>query len=87
MPAQVAAEAVVSGALADLRTVIHRGVVDLPPGAGRSTLVVRAGIADLLDAHPSTEPVHLNAPVKIPDGREANQSVLAHLEAGLVQAE
>jgi hypothetical protein len=42
-------------------------------------VVARAGIADLLDAHPSAEPVHLNVPVKFPDGWEANQSVLAHL--------
>jgi hypothetical protein len=46
-------------------------------------VVARAGIADLLDAHPSTEPVHLNVPVKFPDGWEANQSMLAHL-AGTV---
>ncbi len=39
----------------------------------------RAGIAELLDAHPSAEPVHLNVPVKFPDGWEANQSMLAHL--------
>jgi hypothetical protein len=45
-------------------------------------VVARAGIADLLDAHPSTEPVHLGVPVKFPDGWEANQSMLAHL-AGL----
>ena len=42
-------------------------------------VVARAGIADLLDAHPSTEPVHLNVPVTFPDGWEANQSILAHL--------
>ncbi|WP_229715751.1 AAA family ATPase [Mangrovihabitans endophyticus] len=42
-------------------------------------VVARAGIADLLDAHPSTEPVHLNVPVKFPDGWEANQAMLAHL--------
>ena len=42
-------------------------------------VVARAGIAELLDAHPSSEPVHLNVPVKFPDGWEANQSVLAHL--------
>ena len=43
-------------------------------------VVARAGIAELLDAHPSAEPVHLNVPVKFPDGWEANQSMLAHLE-------
>ncbi|WP_405498302.1 AAA domain-containing protein [Nocardia sp. NBC_00511] len=42
-------------------------------------VVGRAGIPELLDAHPSTEPVHLNVPVKFPDGWEANQAVLAHL--------
>jgi len=45
-------------------------------------VVARAGIAELLDAHPSTEPVHLNVPVKFPDGWEANQSMLAHLGVG-----
>ncbi len=45
-------------------------------------VVARAGIAELLDAHPSTEPVHLNVPVKFPDGWEANQSMLAHLSGG-----
>jgi AAA domain len=44
-------------------------------------VVARAGIAELLDAHPSTEPVHLNVPVGFPDGWEANQSVLAHLSS------
>ena len=44
-------------------------------------VVARAGIAELLDAHPSTEPVHLNVPVKFPDGWEANQSMLAHLSS------
>ncbi|MFD6872827.1 MULTISPECIES: AAA domain-containing protein [unclassified Streptomyces] len=42
-------------------------------------VVARAGIADLLDAHPSTEPVQLGVTVKFPDGWEANHSVLAHL--------
>ncbi len=44
-------------------------------------VVARAGIQELLDAHPSTEPVHLNVPVKFPDGWEANQSILTHLNA------
>ncbi|GID95974.1 AAA family ATPase [Amorphoplanes digitatis] len=48
-------------------------------------VVARAGIAELLDAHPSTEPVHLGVPVKFPDGWEANQSMLAHL-SGLTAA-
>jgi hypothetical protein len=43
-------------------------------------VVARAGITELLDAHPSTEPVHLNVPAKFPDGWEANHAVLAHLE-------
>jgi hypothetical protein len=44
-------------------------------------VVARAGIAELLDAHPSADPVHLNVPVKFPDGWEANQSMLAHLSS------
>ncbi|WP_431911582.1 AAA family ATPase [Micromonospora carbonacea] len=42
-------------------------------------VVARAGIAELLDAHPSTEPVHLDVPVKFPDGWQANQAILDHL--------
>jgi hypothetical protein len=49
-------------------------------------VVARAGIPELLDAHPSTEPVHLNVPVKFPDGWEANHSVLAHLTTSRVRA-
>ena len=49
-------------------------------------VVARAGIAELLDAHPSAEPVHLNTPVKFPDGWEANQSMLAHLETVRIAA-
>ncbi|WP_326560725.1 AAA family ATPase [Micromonospora sp. NBC_01796] len=49
-------------------------------------VVARAGIADLLDAHPSTEPVHLNVPVKFPDGWEANQSMMSVLEGSRVLA-
>ncbi|MFG2056819.1 AAA domain-containing protein [Micromonospora sp. NPDC048930] len=44
-------------------------------------VVARAGIPELLDAHPSTERVHLDVPVKFPDGWEANQTMLAHLAA------
>jgi hypothetical protein len=44
-------------------------------------VVARAGIAELLDTHPSAEPVHLNVPVRFPDGWEANQAMLAHLAA------
>ncbi|MBY8872352.1 AAA family ATPase [Micromonospora sp. PLK6-60] len=39
-------------------------------------VVARAGIGELLDAHPSTEVVHLDVPVKFPDGWEANQTML-----------
>jgi AAA domain len=42
-------------------------------------VVARAGIPELLDAHPSTESVHLNVPAKFPDGWEANHAVMAHL--------
>jgi hypothetical protein len=49
-------------------------------------VVARAGIQELLDAHPSTEPVHLNVPVKFPDGWEANQSILTHLHRHRVRA-
>ncbi|MGD0687961.1 MAG: AAA domain-containing protein [Streptosporangiaceae bacterium] len=49
-------------------------------------VVARAGIPELLDAHPSTEPVHLNVPAKFPDGWEANQAIMAHLERVRVRA-
>ncbi len=49
-------------------------------------VVARAGIPDLLDAHPHTEPVHLGVPVKFPDGWEAHQAVLAHLAEHRVAA-
>ncbi|GGU73665.1 helicase [Streptomyces filipinensis] len=42
-------------------------------------VVCRAGVADLLDDYPSTEPVQLGTLVKFPDGWEANHAVLAHL--------
>jgi hypothetical protein len=42
-------------------------------------VVGRAGIQDLLDAHPPVEPMHLNVPAKFPDGWEANQSILTFL--------
>ncbi|BCJ58322.1 AAA domain-containing protein [Micromonospora endophytica] len=42
-------------------------------------VVARAGIGELLDAHPSTEAPQLDVPVKFPDGWEANQAILAHL--------
>ncbi|MFB8273753.1 AAA domain-containing protein [Streptomyces sp. NPDC055955] len=42
-------------------------------------VVCRAGVPDLLDDHPSTEPVHLGVTVKFPDGWEAHHAVLARL--------
>lgn len=42
-------------------------------------VVCRAGVPELLDDHPDTEPVQLGVPVRFPDGWEANQAVLAHL--------
>jgi len=42
-------------------------------------VVARAGIPELLDTHPSIGGVHLNVPVKFPDGWEANHAVLDHL--------
>jgi hypothetical protein len=50
-------------------------------------VVARAGIPELLDAHPSAEPVHLGVPVKFPDGWEAHQSFMAHLSRFRVPAE
>jgi AAA domain len=49
-------------------------------------VVARAGIPELLDAHPSAEPVHLGVPVKFPDGWEAHQAFLAHLSKFRVPA-
>ncbi|MFG2757262.1 AAA family ATPase [Streptomyces wuyuanensis] len=43
-------------------------------------VVCRAGVTELLDEHPSTEPVQLGVTVKFPDGWEANHAVLSHLE-------
>lgn len=43
-------------------------------------VVARAGIRELLDAHPSSAPVHLGDPVTFPDGWAANQTMMAHLE-------
>ncbi len=39
----------------------------------------RAGITELLDRHPSTQPVHLDVPPKFPDGWRAHQIVMMHL--------
>ncbi|GGO01438.1 hypothetical protein [Nocardia rhizosphaerihabitans] len=44
--------------------------------------VARKGITDLLDSHPSTDPVHLSVEAKFPDGWEANQVIMTKL-AGL----
>ena len=49
-------------------------------------VVARAGIRELLDAHPSSEPVHLHEPVKFPDGWAANQTIMGHLEAHRIAA-
>jgi len=43
-------------------------------------MVARAGIADLLDTHPSTDPIHLGVTARFPDGWEANHAILAHLD-------
>ncbi|MGW1626716.1 AAA family ATPase [Streptomyces sp. NPDC002172] len=42
-------------------------------------MICRAGVTDLLDDYPSTEPVQLGTLVKFPDGWEANHAVLARL--------
>ncbi|MFF4539419.1 AAA domain-containing protein [Streptomyces aureus] len=42
-------------------------------------VICREGITELLDDHPSTEPVQLGVTVKFPDGWEANHAVLSHL--------
>ena len=49
-------------------------------------VVARAGIPELLDAHPSAEPVHLGVPVKFPDGWAAHHSFLAHVSGHRVPA-
>ncbi len=49
-------------------------------------VVCRAGVPELLDAHPSAEPVQLGAAVSFPDGWEAHQAVLAHLAQHRVRA-
>ncbi|MFF7647042.1 AAA domain-containing protein [Streptomyces canus] len=50
-------------------------------------VVARAGIAELLDAHPSNDPVHPSAASKIADGWEANHAVLAHLTAHTIDVQ
>ncbi|MEV8405839.1 AAA domain-containing protein, partial [Streptomyces niveus] len=42
-------------------------------------VICRAGVPELLDEHPSTEPVQLGVTIKFPDGWEANHAVLSHL--------
>lgn len=42
-------------------------------------VIARAGIAPLLDSHPSNDPVHLGVNSKTPDGWEAHHAVLARL--------
>ncbi|MEU0342735.1 AAA domain-containing protein [Streptomyces bobili] len=42
-------------------------------------VVCRAGVTDLLDAYPSTEPVQLGTAVKFPDGWEAMMTTMDHL--------
>lgn len=49
-------------------------------------VVARAGIPELLDAHPATEPVHIGVPARFPDGWAAHQAVMAHLEKFRVRA-
>ncbi|WP_419669116.1 AAA domain-containing protein [Streptomyces sp. 2-1] len=49
-------------------------------------MVARAGITDLLDRHPSNDPVPLGVPAKFPDGWEAHQYVLDHLSKHRVPA-
>ncbi|MER7911433.1 AAA family ATPase [Streptomyces sp. NPDC096068] len=49
-------------------------------------VVARAGIAELLDAHPSNDPAHPGAASQVADGWEANHAVLAHLTEHTVDA-
>lgn len=49
-------------------------------------VVAREGIPDLLDSHPSTDPVHLSVPAKFPDGWEANHVIMAKLRQHRVAA-
>ncbi|MFE5374035.1 AAA domain-containing protein [Streptomyces mirabilis] len=50
-------------------------------------VVARAGIAELLDAHPSNDPAHPGAASKVADGWEANHAVLAHLTEHTIDAQ
>jgi len=49
-------------------------------------IVGRAGITEMLDTHPLSTPIWLGAPIPVPDGWEANQSVLNDLESVTVRA-
>ncbi|MGW6638238.1 AAA family ATPase [Streptomyces cyaneofuscatus] len=48
-------------------------------------IVTRAGISELLDAHPSNDPVG-PGPARAPDGWEAHHTLLAHLDEHTVHA-
>ncbi|MET8680889.1 AAA domain-containing protein [Streptomyces sp. NPDC004647] len=50
-------------------------------------VVARAGIAELLDAHPSNTPARPGPASKIPDGWEAHHAVLAHLTQHTIHAQ
>ncbi|MEU4963874.1 AAA family ATPase [Streptomyces smyrnaeus] len=50
-------------------------------------VVCRAGVAELLDEHPATEPVQLGPVSPAPDGWEAHQAVLARLARHRVRLE
>jgi hypothetical protein len=49
-------------------------------------VVARDGIPDLLDAHPSADPVPFNTRPRFPNGWEANQALLEHLGSHRVRA-
>jgi hypothetical protein len=49
-------------------------------------VVARDGISDLLDAHPSADPVPFNTQPRFPNGWEANQALLEHLIAHRIRA-
>lgn len=49
-------------------------------------VVARDGIPDLLDAHPSADPVPFNTRPRFPNGWEANHALLEHLSAHRIRA-
>ncbi|MEU5839184.1 hypothetical protein ABZ820_36770 [Streptomyces diacarni] len=49
-------------------------------------VIARAGIASLLDSHPSNDPVHLGVTSRSPDSWEAHHTVLAHLAPHTISA-